>query len=107
VLLYVSTRAFEAEINTHVYVTVGTLGAAGCIGATGLEATKNEFIHEFATTNTPEPLRWENTSGTWSTGWTTSDFYVNYGCGIGTNKPPTCMNGTYYGSNHWSDNKPT
>ncbi|MDA8311143.1 MAG: hypothetical protein M0Z46_11130 [Actinomycetota bacterium] len=106
-VLYNGNRTYGTYLDfTHVGTFVSTLGYGTCKASAGLEAYKNQFGYEFATTFTLNPLQWEDTGGTWHSGWTAKMYWLDYPCSIGTNKPPYCMNGTYYGANQWSDNKP-
>lgn len=111
-IAYLGGRHYEAVITkTIAHGETETLGYGGCEAAAGAEATSNvtNFSNEFATTFTITPLKWESTTDVWHTDWTTKEFYVGKGCTLPkTNplKPPECMNGTYYGSNEWADNKP-
>ncbi len=104
---YIGNASYNVYRDGQVLNGVSGLGFGTCIAAAGLEESKNVTPNGGyrADTTDPTPLRWTDTSGFIHYGWNINEWYIDYPCGQGQN-PPNCFNGLYYGSNHWSDNKP-
>lgn len=77
-----------------------TLAQTG-LEVSGINVDANSSSQNF--TNTP--LKYKDNSNVWHTGWaSTSQAWNDWPCGLFS--PPYCLNGGYYGTNLWQDNKP-
>lgn len=104
---YMGSQSWTVYRNGESYfgACCGTLGFGACIGQAGLEISRistppNQFVNS-STFN--QNIAWYDTNYTFRGGWNAS--WIDYPCNLGQ-VPPNCLNGTFYGNNTWSDNKP-
>jgi hypothetical protein len=108
-----SYQLVEAGSNSYSVYRDGSLlltaaGMSGsCVSQAGLEITNAGFQLTYTTADTfnSTPLWARSLSGYWTVGWPGGHAWTDWPCGIYS--VPNCMNGTYYGTNQWSDNKPS
>ena len=108
--VYGESNNFAATLDGRTVVTAQNgLGDFICQGQAGLEVSLNAFDKSSTWANTfvNKPLRWEDSSLTWHGAWpSTSNLWIDRGCGS-TWKAPDCLNGIYYSTSYWADNKPS
>jgi hypothetical protein len=96
---YIGSGDFETILDNNSAAIWGGLGDGGCEAQTGLETTALGSSFTAAAFN-HTPLKWEDASDTWHSGWSTSDYWIDNPCGSAP-----CLNGTFVGgsNNEWSD----
>lgn len=111
-------NVFQGVYYTGIYdiirngVTVKSVGLQGtggtCVSQSGMEAGNpngggNLLAGQTSSTFANSPLAWQDTSYAYHYGWNTADYWIDNGC----YNPPSsnCLNGIFYGSSNWSDNK--
>jgi hypothetical protein len=107
---------FQSDNNTYsvfrdgvtIAANITGLGSGTCISAAGLEIS-NDGVHPLsnyeADTFDLVPLEWQDSNYATHVGWNTSSYWNDAPCGQGYTVP-NCMNGVFYSSSHWADNKP-
>jgi hypothetical protein len=106
-ILYDGGGNYTAYRDFGVVGNVGGLGAGMCIGQTGIEVSNGDIPYTQSGNFEDNPLQWENTSGSWFYGWSTSDYWIDDPCGSQGYTSPNCLNGTFYNNNNqYYNNKP-
>ncbi len=102
-----SSAVYAAFRDGNLLVSYAGQNPSGsCVAQAGLEVSGSPDGNSSAANFDVTPLKYKNTSGTWHTGWaSTSELWIDNPCGAGYS-PPNCLNGAYYGTNRWQDNKP-
>jgi hypothetical protein len=105
-----SSYSVIRDLSARLTVT-GLPSGGSCIAQSGLEVQKapgsNPTLYMadgHADTFDATPLQYHH-GGVWISGWDTTEYWQDRPCGAGYSSP-TCLNGVFYGSNHWADNKP-
>lgn len=105
-LTNVTGQSYNIYRDGNLIAGFGNLGSGTCIGQTGLEISKGSAypLSDFSTDTFDEtPLTWTDTSNAGHTGWNTSQYWIDNPCG----SAPNCLNGVFYSSSHFANNKPS
>jgi hypothetical protein len=86
--------------------TITNMGVGTCVSAGGLEVSGIADPNYHSDTFNLNPLKWQDTSYNYHTGWDQSQYWIDQPCGQYPWTPGYCENAQFPTSSFWADNKP-